>query len=176
MIGNILEINDNQVLIKLNIDINSQPNLVNLHIIFEDDNKKTVGEIVKVTQTTLLVNIVGEIENNVFLPGTTSRPSFKSKIRIINLSELETIFGSQNALDGFTNFGTSNVYANYKINISINEFFSNHFAILGNSGSGKSCSVASILQKLFKKENPPINSNIFFFDVYGEYTNAFTKL
>ena len=176
MLGNILEINDNQVLVKLNIDINSQPNLVNLHVIFEDDNKITVGEVVKVTQTTMLVNIVGEIENNVFLPGSTSRPSFKSKIRIINLKELETIFGSQATLDGFTNFGTSNVYANYKINISINEFFSNHFAILGNSGSGKSCTVASILQKLLKNNKVPVNANMFFFDAYGEYTNAFSEL
>ena len=176
MLGNILEIKDNQVLIKLSIDINSQPNLVNLHVIFEDDNKKIVGEIAKVTQTTMSVNIVGEIENNIFLPGSTSRPSFKSKIRIINLDELELIFGSQTTLDGFTNFGTSNIYANYKINININEFFSNHFAILGNSGSGKSCTVASILQKLLKNNKIPINANLFFFDAYGEYTNAFVDL
>ena len=52
-----------------------------------------------------------------------------------------------------------------------------HFCILGNSGSGKSCTVASILQKLFvSSPTPPTSAGLFFFDAYGEYTNAFSKL
>ena len=38
MIGSIIEIIDNRVLIKLAIDINKQPNLVGLHVVFEDEN------------------------------------------------------------------------------------------------------------------------------------------
>jgi hypothetical protein len=176
MLGNIIEINDNKVTIKLSIDINSQPNLVNLHVIFEDKNKRLVGEISKITKELMFVDVVGEIENKIFISGGNSRPSFMAKVRIITLEELELVFGSQTLKDGYTNFGTSNVYTNYKINVSINEFFSNHFAIIGNSGAGKSCTVASILQKLFRNSKPPINSNIFFFDAYGEYTNAFSTL
>lgn len=176
MLGSILEITDNRVLVKLSIDINSQPNLVNLHVVFEDGEKRIVGEVAKVSQTDMNVNIVGEIENGVFISGGSARPSFKSQVRIIKLEELELIFGSQNLNDGFTNFGVSNVYNNYKINVSINEFFSNHFAILGNSGAGKSCTVSSILQKLFRNKKAPVNANIFFFDAYGEYTNAFSTL
>ena len=176
MLGNILEINDSRVTVKLTIDINSQPNLVNLHVVFEDGAKKIVGEVTKVTQQEMYTNIVGEIENGVFISGGSARPSFKSQVRIITLEELELIFGAQTLNDGYTNFGTSNVYANYKINVSINEFFSNHFAIIGNSGAGKSCTVSSILQKLFRNKNVPVNSNVFFFDAYGEYTNAFSTL
>lgn len=176
MLGNIIEINDNKVTIKLSIDINSQPNLVNLHVIFEDKNKRLVGEISKITKELMFIDVVGEIENKIFISGGNSRPSFMAKVRIITLEELELVFGSQTLKDGYTNFGTSNVYTNYKINVSINEFFSNHFAIIGNSGAGKSCTVASILQKLFRNSKPPINSNIFFFDAYGEYTNAFSTL
>ena len=176
MLGNIIEINDNKVTIKLSIDINSQPNLVNLHVIFEDKNKRIVGEISKITKELMFIDVVGEIENGIFISGGNSRPSFMAKVRIITLEELELVFGSQTLKDGYTNFGTSNVYANYKINVSINEFFSNHFAIIGNSGAGKSCTVSSILQKLFRNSKPPINSNIFFFDAYGEYTNAFSTL
>ena len=36
MLGKIEEIIDNSVTIKLDIDITKQPNLVNLHVIFED--------------------------------------------------------------------------------------------------------------------------------------------
>jgi UDP-N-acetylglucosamine:LPS N-acetylglucosamine transferase len=69
------------------------------------------------------------------------------------------------------------VYEGYKINVSINYFFNSHCSILGNSGAGKSCSVASLLQKLFlSSPTPPKNAGLFFFDAYGEYTNAFGKL
>ena len=36
MLGRIEEIIDNSVIINLSININEQPNLVNLHVIFED--------------------------------------------------------------------------------------------------------------------------------------------
>ena len=177
MLGNILEINNNTVSIKLEIDINEQPNLINLHVVFEYMNKKIVGEIVRVTQTIMYINILGEINNDVFIPGTFSKPSFKSTVRLIRLDELSLILGSNEQKPGYTTFGISNIYDNYNINVRINDFFSNHFAILGNSGSGKSCTVASILQNLFTKSStPPTNSNIFFFDAFGEYTNAFSNL
>lgn len=176
MLGKILEINDNTVIIKLDIDINQQPNLIKLHVVFENGNEKIIGEVASVTQSEMTANIVGSISNGQFTPGSNSRPSFKSDIRLVNMEELEMILGSQNLLAGYTNFGVSNIYQNYKINVNINDFFSNHFAILGNSGSGKSCTVASIIQKLFRQGNAPINSSIFFFDAYGEYTNAFEDL
>ena len=177
MLGTIKEIIDNSVIIKLSININEQPNLVNIHVVFDDGTpRKVIGEIANVNQTEMLVNIVGEINNDVFSPGSSVKPSFKSSTRIVTADELQLILGPQEMAFGKTNFGTSNVYQGYKINVDINEFFNTHFAILGNSGAGKSCTVASILQKLFLSKTPPINSNIFFFDAYGEYSNAFSQL
>ena len=178
MLGRIEEIIDNSVIINLSININEQPNLVNLHVIFEDGfAKKVVAEIANVNQTKMIVNVVGEINNNIFTPGANSKPSFKSNVRIIDMEELELLFGKQKTEFGQTNFGTSNVYEGYKINVNVNDFFSNHYAILGNSGAGKSCTVASILQKLFTSSpKPPVNSSLFFFDAYGEYSHAFYNL
>ena len=177
MIGKIQEIIDNDVTIQLSININEQPSLVNYHVIFEDDTaKKIVGEIANVNQTTMIVTIVGEINDGRFIPGGGKKPSFKSTVRLIKSEELELLFGKQELVKGFTNFGTSNVYEGYKINVDINSFFNAHFSILGNSGSGKSSAVASILQKLFRGNFPPTNSSFFFFDAYGEYTNAFKEL
>jgi len=178
MLGTIEEIIDNSVTIKLSVDINEQPNMVNLHVVFEDGGeRKVVAEVANVNQTRMIANIVGEISNGNFIPGAGVKPSFKSKIRLIGSEELELLFGSQEARMGYTNFGTSNVYEGYKINVPINEFFNAHFSILGNSGAGKSCTVASILQKLYTSSpKPPINSALFFFDAYGEYTHAFGKI
>ena len=177
MLGTILEIVDNSVIVKLAININNQPNLVGLHVVFENQDKKVVGEIVNTNQTHMTINIVGEMKDGNFTPGASAKPSFKSLVRLIKTEELAVLLGEQMTKHGQTNFGTSNVYEGYRINVSINDFFSNHFAILGNSGAGKSCSVASILQKLFTSSpTPPINANLFFFDAYGEYTNAFSSL
>ena len=176
MLGDVLEIIDNRVLIKLAIDINRQPNLVGLHIVFDDVDKKIVAEIVNVNQEVMTSIIVGEFVSNQFIPGATKKPSFKSEPRLITIDELESMFGGQEVLDNETNFGTSNIYDGYKINVNVNDFFSNHFSVLGNSGSGKSCTVASILQKLFSNKRLPVSANFFFFDAYGEYNNAFSGL
>ena len=178
MIGKIEEIIDNSVTIKLAININEQPNLVNLHVVFEDgSSKKVVAEIANVNQTRMYANVVGEINDGRFTPGSSSKPTFRSNVRLITMEELELLFGKQETAFGFTNFGTSNVYEGYRINVPITEFFNAHFAILGNSGAGKSCTVASILQKLYTSSpTAPVNSALFFFDAYGEYTHAFSSL
>ena len=178
MLGKIDEILDNQVKVKLDIDITEQPNLVGLHVIFDDGtDRKKVAEIVNADKVYLYANLVGEINGDTFIPGGNVKPAFKSKVRLIEMSELELIFGKQETSLGYTNFGTSNIYEGYKINVPINEFFNSHFSVLGNTGAGKSCTVASILQKLFTSSpTPPINSGLFFFDAYGEYTHAFSGL
>mgnify|MGYP002644048544 FL=1 len=177
MIGTITEIIDNNVYIKLAIDIAQQPNLVGLHVVFDDGKKRVVGEIANTNREQMTVNIVGEIKDGFFTPGSSAKPSFKSTPRLIKAEELSILLGDSETKDGQTNFGTSNIYEGYKINVAINEFFNAHFSILGNSGAGKSCTVASILQKLFTSSpTPPTNANLFFFDAYGEYSNAFSKL
>ena len=45
MLGKIIEIKDKEIIINLDIDISSQTNLINLHLVFEDNNVRIVGEI-----------------------------------------------------------------------------------------------------------------------------------
>ena len=57
------------------------------------------------------------------------------------------------------------------------KLFSNHTAIFGNTGSGKSYGVARLLQNVFINPNVvPYKANFFIFDAYGEYHNAFKNL
>ncbi len=173
MLGIIKEIIDNSVIVDLTIDLTKQSNLLNLHVIFEDNNIKIVGEIVSSTKTTLKINIVGEIKNNTFLPGISAKPSFRSTVRIVNMAELALILGPLEPTANEVTLGYSNIYQNYKINMNINDFFSNHFAILGNSGAGKSFSVSRILQNVFADpKKSPYGAHVIIFDAYGEYTRA----
>ena len=178
MIGKIIDICDNIVIVKLSIDVSNQTNLVNIHVIFEDGEQKIVGEIRSISLDQAKIAIVGEISNNRFVTGFNKKPSFKSKVRIIVMNELELILGKQTITDNDQiNLGYSTVYNNYRINVGINDFFSNHFAILGNTGAGKSFTVSRLIQNIFTSNNyVPINANIFIFDAYGEYKNAFSKL
>ena len=45
---------------------------------------------------------------------------------------------------------------------------------MGNSGSGKSCAVARLIQNIFSNQIKP-KTNIFIFDVFGEYNNALSN-
>ena len=151
---------------------------MNVHVVFDDGTKKIVGEILKATTTELNIAVVGEIVNNVFIPGVSSKPSFASQVRIVNKDELALILGPSSISDSnHLYLGKSATYNGYAINVEVNSFFSNHFAILGNTGSGKSCTFARIIQNIFTTSKYlPVNASIFVFDTYGEYKNAFSFL
>ncbi len=70
--------------------------------------------------------------------------------------------------------GKSVVFEDYDIKVRLNEFFGGHVAVLGNTGSGKSCTVASVLQSLFSKpeEHHARGATFVVFDVNGEYHAA----
>lgn len=74
--------------------------------------------------------------------------------------------------------GRSVVFEGYDVKVRINDFFSGHTAVLGNTGSGKSCTVASVLQSLFDKadEFHARGATFLVFDVNGEYANALMPL
>lgn len=74
--------------------------------------------------------------------------------------------------------GTSVVFNDYEVKIRINEFFGAHSAILGNTGSGKSCTIASLLQASLGKTTlaPAGGSTFILFDTNGEYRRALSEL
>ncbi|RVJ59507.1 ATP-binding protein [Sinorhizobium medicae] len=74
--------------------------------------------------------------------------------------------------------GQSVVFDGYKVKARIDDFFGGHAAVLGNTGSGKSCTVASILQELFTKssEHHARGATFVVFDVNGEYHQAFEDI
>lgn len=74
--------------------------------------------------------------------------------------------------------GNSVVFEGYDVKARIDDFFGGHTAVLGNTGSGKSCTVASVLQSLFEKadEHYARGATFVVFDVNGEYEQAFSPL
>ena len=177
MLGKIISLNGDEVRIKLDVNIYSLDNLMGKNVIFEQGNVKIVGEIINGDYAYLNINLIGEMIDNKFSFGNTIKPSFKTLCRIINKEELDIIYQNDPNSNSIR-MGSSMVYDNYSISLDINQFFSNHFAILGNSGSGKSYSTSNIIQKIFyeAKDSIPFRTNIFLFDAYGEYQPAFNDI
>lgn len=74
--------------------------------------------------------------------------------------------------------GKSVVFDGYDVKVRLDEFFGGHVAVLGNTGSGKSCTVAAVLQSLFEKadEHHARGATFIVFDVNGEYSAALEGL
>ena len=175
MFGKIVYISDNVAHINIPEGTPVSENLMNMNVIFEDSNKKVLGEVVDVSETIIKVHFLGEVANGRFIAGVLRKPTMQASIRIINNDELEMIVGSE-SLSTFR-LGYSPLYDNKEIYIDINELCSNHLAIFGNTGSGKSYGVASFIQSLFYNKNfRPYRANYMIFDAYGEYHTAFSKL
>lgn len=175
MFGKIRYIDDITAVVEINKENMVVPNLMNLHVIFETDDLKLLGEVKKVDEETVHIDLMGQFVGERFIAGTIKKPTLDSKVRIINDDELNILLGKDD--DKSIYLGHSAIYPNKNVYIDINQFFSNHASIFGNTGSGKSCSVARIVQNIFlNKQFLAYNANLFIFDAYGEYKNAFKVL
>ena len=175
MFGKIMYISDNIAHVENLGNGNAAADLMNVNVIFEANDQRILGEITEVNPEYYKIRFLGEYINNKYVNGVLRKPMLSSKIRIINNEELMEIVGKLS--DKSFILGKSAIYKNFTICPSINDIFSNHFAIFGNTGSGKSCGVARLIQNLFS--NPHLtsyNANIFIFDAYGEYKNAFRSI
>ena len=176
MFGKILYISDNVAFIANNIDAALNNDLLNLHVIFENNNNRILGEIVEINYDKIQVKLLGEFDTNGhYSNGILHKASLNSKIRIINSSELLELIG-QESNNNFL-LGQCAMYKGFNVYPIINDLFANHTCIFGNSGSGKSCGVARIIQNILENKTAfAYNANLLFFDSFGEYKNAFRNI
>ena len=128
-----------------------------------------------------IVKPIGTIASDgSFSMGVGIFPSLYNDVEIVTFDDLKKILSNQGTPD--TNIhhtidiGYSKSLINYKISLSINKLFNIHTAVLGNSGSGKSNTIARILQEVFRKEkNHAYGAKVILFDSNGEYPRAFCE-
>lgn len=126
----------------------------------------------------MIVESVGSVVQGNFNSGSSVLPSPTENVEIAGLDVLSLIFSS----DGKYNFPMGNLVQNEDVTISVNgnSFFGKHMAIVGSTGSGKSCTVAKILQNAVgisdgANVNRELkNSHILIFDIHSEYKSAFS--
>lgn len=133
------------------------------------------------------LNLIGEIIDNKFYFGVSKMPLIFSEIYFISERDLMTMLevGMEEAVVGENGetraillpIGKSVIFSDYDVKINIDKFFGFHFAVFGNTGAGKSNTVARILQNIFAKDNYSAKGAKFvIIDSNGEYNKAFSRL
>jgi hypothetical protein len=130
--------------------------------------------------------ISGSEDNQEYFQGIYNFPVLDNPVWFVMEQDLRVIFdGKENKKINYEKYyflpiGKSPIFNDFEVKINPDKFFSKHSAILGNTGSGKSCTISTILQSLLKfkfEENKFIkNANIIILDTNGEYKSAFKKV
>lgn len=118
-----------------------------------------------------------------FIQGVYNFPTLDNPVWYVTEKDLIHIFDDKQGTkeldyekDFYLPIGTSPAFSNYKVKICPDQFFVKHAAILGSTGSGKSCTFASIIRNLFKYDyngKKLENAHFIIFDTNGEYKDAF---
>lgn len=118
-----------------------------------------------------------------FIQGVYNFPTLDNPVWYVTEKDLRHIFDDKQEVDKidfekdfYLPIGTSPSFPDYKVKICPDQLFVKHAAILGNTGSGKSCTFTSIIRNLFRynyKGQKLENAHLVIFDTNGEYKDAF---
>lgn len=130
-------------------------------------------------QRKLVAKIIGVIGNKGYETGIKTFPLMFDDVVLLNEDELKNIFylpkeENKNLLD----IGKMLLDDDLRIKIPIDGFLDTHIGVFGNTGSGKSNTVAKLYKTLFDKikENDIKSNNIFVFvDFHNEYSDYFSS-
>lgn len=122
------------------------------------------------------VSIMGVLNDGRFQRGLIDIPLVFSDAYMLTDIEVQKIFEFCSDLNNSVCIGSINDYKEEKLFISANSLFASHIGIFGNTGSGKSNTLAKIYTECFQrfKGMPGFSKSRFLLiDFNGEYTNAF---
>lgn len=127
----------------------------------------------------IIIKPIGTLMHEKFCMGVGIFPSLYSDVEIVTFDDLDSILSyndgcSIGGVHSTIFIGTSKSLINYSIELDVNRFFNIHSAVLGNSGSGKSNTIAHILHEVYRKhDNEAFGAKTIIFDANGEYPMAF---
>jgi hypothetical protein len=117
------------------------------------------------------IQLIGESQRNGnFQRGLSQYPTVGDEVHLVSEKELKSIYGQPDK-PHFVKVGHISNADSIPALIDVNKLVTRHSAIVGTTGSGKSTTVASIINALSEKTRYP-SSRIFMLDLHGEYGHA----
>ncbi len=105
-----------------------------------------------------------------FNRGVTAYPTLGDRVRVASKPELELAFCGD--MRGSVRVGAIRQDASIPAMIKVDDLLGKHFAILGTTGTGKSCTTALILRAILQ-DNPA--AHLVLLDPHNEYATAFPE-
>jgi len=111
--------------------------------------------------------------------GVSAFPSVGDAAQLPTAQQLRSIIEASREEDRRVKIGTSPLAANAVVTVDPDKIFGRHLAVLGNTGSGKSCSVAGLIRwslaqaKKARSDSDRPNARFIILDPNGEYSDAF---
>lgn len=120
----------------------------------------------------LTVQLVGEGRGSgQFVRGLSQHPTIDDRVHLVTEADLKAIYGPGDRAD-FVQVGNLASAESIPAYVDITKLITRHSAIVGTTGSGKSNTVAGVLQALANKTDYP-SARILVLDIHGEYGRAF---
>lgn len=167
--------------VKINKGFERIIGIIESEFITEDktvDLKKVYKQEKEKIKRVLQIKVIGFLEENGFSQGIKELPLIDNKCYILTKSEYDTVHNFIKDGDSAIKIGVLASETSKDIKVGVNSLFASHIGIFGNTGSGKSYSLASLYHSLFNKygDNSGFKRNARFLliDFNGEYTNGDT--
>lgn len=125
---------------------------------------------------TLIVSMLGFFKGEKFERGIKELPLVYDECFLLDNNEFRKVHDFIKDDDEPLELGSLSLEKGQVINIGVNSLFASHIGIFGNTGSGKSYTLAKLYEGLFKKfqghNGFRNNSEFYLFDFNGEYINS----
>lgn len=137
-------------------------------------DKKYYGSEREKINRVLSLSLLGFFKGQTFERGIKELPLIDSECFLLHKKEFDQVHHFIKSGDDPLTIGTLALEKGQEIQIGVNGLFASHIGIFGNTGSGKSYTLAKLYRELFLKygENKKFKSKAEFFliDFNGEYT------
>jgi uncharacterized protein len=149
-----------------------------------DSDREAVGIVAAVEPRSgnsaahnLIIDLLGQIARRAdgtrpeFQRGVTHYPSVGATVVAARDDDLSAIYAEPN--EPYIRVGTIYGERKHPAYVLVDDMLAKHFAVMGTSGSGKSCAVALILAAVLERNR---NAHVVLLDPHAEYSNAFGEI
>lgn len=126
----------------------------------------------------LSVKMLGYFSGDKYRKGIKELPLIGNECVLLDLNEYKKIHSFAQKGESKIRLGSLITDERVSIDVSVDRLFASHIGIFGNTGSGKSHTLATLYKNLFQEFGKQMkfqeNARFILFDFNGEYTNATT--